>query len=252
MNTSIRLFSKIFFILLLSFQFTSATANTGTVVKIEGTVAVNDSELYEGDTVKQGDTIKTGSDGFVTIVMEDETVLNFDPGTSFKFSEYSYNEEKPAESKSHFSLLKGTFRYISGLLAKSNPDNIKVTAGTATIGIRGTAFSMSFNGSTFSVSLVNGKIQVTSGSLTVELAPGSKLEGTLKAIENGTAQPEIMTDTEKTNLNYVIDILKPYAEQAGITLGYDTSTDLIDATVVGGGGGGGDTGCAASTTTPCP
>ena len=36
----------------------------------------------------------------------------------------------------------GTVRYASGQIAKNNPTSIKITTPTATIGVRGTDFSM--------------------------------------------------------------------------------------------------------------
>ncbi len=133
MNTKIRLFSKLLLILLLSFQVSHAVANAGKVFNIKGTAAVNGSELRSGDTISEGDIIKTGANSSVQIIMQDRTVLDLNENTRFQVSKYSYNKDKPAKNKSSFTLLKGAFRYISGLIAKNRPQNVQISAGTATV-----------------------------------------------------------------------------------------------------------------------
>ncbi|MCH8079295.1 MAG: hypothetical protein IIA06_05895 [Proteobacteria bacterium] len=58
MTITFRSFSKLLFILLLSFQFASAMSNTGKAFSIKGTAIINESELRSGDTIKEGDIIK--------------------------------------------------------------------------------------------------------------------------------------------------------------------------------------------------
>ena len=119
MTTILRSSSQIFLILLLSFQFTYAMANIGNAFSVQGTAAINGSELISGDNVKEGDIIKTGANSSVQIMMKDRTVLDIKENTRFQISKYSYNKDNPAKNKSSFALLKGTFRYISGLIAKN-------------------------------------------------------------------------------------------------------------------------------------
>jgi len=174
MSTNIRLFSKLLLILLLTFQFTHAMANTGKAFSIRGTAALNGSELTTADTVKEGDIIKTGANSSVKIIMEDKTVLDIGENTRFQISKYSYNKEKPAESRSRFSLLKGTFRFISGLIAKNKPQNVQISAGTATIGIRGSFDTISFDGTTVTVDTSLGTATITfSNGETVTITRGN-------------------------------------------------------------------------------
>jgi len=164
MSTQIRLFSKLLLILLLSSQFTHAMANTGKAFSIKGTAVINGSELTIADSIKEGDIIKTGANSSVKIIMKDRTVLDIGENTRFQISKYSYNKEKPAESRSSFSLLKGTFRYISGLIAKNRPQNVQISAGTATIGIRGSFDTISLVGNLLSVITSVGTATITSAN----------------------------------------------------------------------------------------
>ena len=161
MSMKIRLFSKLLLILLLSFQFTNAMANTGKAFSIKGTAVINGSELTIADSIKEGDIIKTGANSSVKIIMQDKTVLDIGENTRFQISKYSYNKQKPAESRSSFSLLKGTFRYISGLIAKNKPQNVQISAGTATIGIRGSFDTVTFDGITVTVDTSIGVATIT-------------------------------------------------------------------------------------------
>ena len=153
MTITFRSFSKLLLILLLSLQFANAMANTGKAIIIKGTAVINDAELSSGSTIKEGDIIKTGANGSVKIIMKDRTVLDIGENTRFELSEYSYSKETPAKNKSIFKLLgakgavrlKGAFRYISGLIAKNRPQNVQVAVGTATIGVRGSFDSISFD-----------------------------------------------------------------------------------------------------------
>jgi len=174
MAITFRSFSKLLFILLLSIQFANAMANMGKAFSIKDTAVINESELRAGDTIKEGDIIKTGANSSVKIIMKDRTVLDINDNTRFEITKYSYNKEAPAKNKSSFRLLKGAIRYMSGLIAKQRHQNVQISAGTATIGIRGSFDTISFDGTTISVdnsigtaiiTLANGEtVTITSDS----------------------------------------------------------------------------------------
>ncbi len=188
MNMKIRLFSKLLLILLLSFQVSHVMANTGKAFSIKGTAVINGSELTIADSIKEGDIIKTGANSSVQIMMKDRTVLDINENTRFQISKYSYNKDNPAKNKSSFALLKGTFRYISGLIAKNKPQNVQISAGTATIGIRGSFDSISYDGT-------NVNVVVSIGRATMTLANGEQI--TINSNHTGTAN--IVTGTSSVN-----------------------------------------------------
>src|SRR6185369_14167217 len=51
----------------------------------------------------------------------------------------------PKTDKFLVDIVKGGMRAITGLIGKRNYENVKVTATTATIGIRGSAFNLEYN-----------------------------------------------------------------------------------------------------------
>jgi FecR protein len=151
--------SLIILILLVGAQV--SYANSGKAFSITGTATVNDEPLTLSTELKEGDIIKTTEGSAVKVIMQDKTVLDINEKTSFKITKYAYNKDAPDEGSSSFSLLKGTFRYISGLIAKKDPNKVKFSAGTATIGIRGTFSTIGFDGTEVSATSSIGTTKIS-------------------------------------------------------------------------------------------
>jgi hypothetical protein len=94
--------------------------------------------LTDGDEVFEGSRIVTGRKSHVTIRFSDESVFSLGPDSQMTVDKYAY-EKDPAKSSLTARIVKGTFRFISGLIAKAKPENMNVHLGlVATIGVRGT------------------------------------------------------------------------------------------------------------------
>ena len=143
-------------------------ANSGKAFSIKGKVTINDERLTLATQIKEGDVIKTGADSAVKVIMKDGTVLDILENSGFKITKYAYNKEAPEDSQSSFSILGGAFRYISGLIAKKDPTKVQLSAGTATIGIRGTFVSVNYTGLT---TQEQAKEAINNASKTVDSAP---------------------------------------------------------------------------------
>jgi len=87
--------------------------------------------------VSSGDVIKTDAEGFVGIIFADDTVVSMGPHSEFALDDFQFN---PAGKELSFvmRMLKGTFSFLSGQIAKLSPDNVKLMTPDATLGIRGT------------------------------------------------------------------------------------------------------------------
>ena len=92
-----------------------------------------------GDPVQEKDRIVVQAGGRVGISMNDESLLSIGSNSSVVINRYSFNPVT-RDGQVETSVLKGTFRFVSGLIARVNPNAIKVTTPSATIGIRGTDF----------------------------------------------------------------------------------------------------------------
>jgi len=90
-----------------------------------------------GGAVYRGDVVRTAKDGSLGIVLTDDTTLSLGPNSELAIKDYAFD---PKEGK--FALLarmaKGTFVYLSGLIAKLAPNSIHLEIPDATIAVRGT------------------------------------------------------------------------------------------------------------------
>lgn len=119
-----------------------ALAAAGEVTELKGTATAQRGEepprtLDTGDPVYENDTVTTAKDARVEIRFVDDTVFSLGPESSFAIEDYEYSPE--AEEASFAGrVIKGTFRFVTGLVASRKPDAFKVNTAVATIGIRGT------------------------------------------------------------------------------------------------------------------
>lgn len=112
--------------------------------------------LKTASNIYMNDTLLTDAASEAQIVFTDNSTMAFREGTKLYINDYNYapKKQKDPESKSVgtyiVDLITGGFRTITGLVAKENPDDYKVNTPVATIGVRGTEFSVYYkDGKTF-------------------------------------------------------------------------------------------------------
>jgi hypothetical protein len=94
-------------------------------------------KLVAGDAIYSGDAISTGKDTTLDILFADGS--RFAVGTQAEFVVDRFVYKHGAEGDAfHSRIIKGVFRFVSGLIAKSKGRDMKVSVSVATIGIRGT------------------------------------------------------------------------------------------------------------------
>ena len=72
--------------------------------------------------------------------------ITLGPNTRFRVDNFVYDEQNAGEGRFLVSLLRGSVRALTGLIAKANNRNVGFATATATIGIRGTGFDMACPG----------------------------------------------------------------------------------------------------------
>ena len=88
------------------------------------------------DPIYEGESIVTGPDGEVHLNMEDGGYIGVRPGTRMHI--VNFRAEGGADDRSVIRLLEGSFRSITGWIAKFDSNKVLVRTPTAAIGIRGT------------------------------------------------------------------------------------------------------------------
>lgn len=139
-SVSIRVFAILGLAVLFAFD---ALAAVGTVQFTNGEVRIRDvagtvRAAKKGDAINEGDTILTGSVASAQLKMSDDGILAIRPDSELKLDIYRFIGKQDGTENAVMSLLRGGFRTITGLIGRTNKDNYRVRAGTATIGIRGT------------------------------------------------------------------------------------------------------------------
>ena len=93
------------------------------------------STPVKGTPVDPGDRIATGANGMAQLTMVDNARLSLRPATQFQIE--AYPQRADAADGAILSLLKGTLRTFTGLLASGNRDKFVMKTRVATVGIRG-------------------------------------------------------------------------------------------------------------------
>lgn len=117
-------------------------AVAGNVQFVHGNVQVTTPAgtrlLRKGDKVAEGDTISTAVASSAQIKMLDGGFVAIRPNTQMKFDKFVFKGKQDGSERSFFSLLKGGFRAVTGLIGSRNKHNYRIKTPSATIGIRGT------------------------------------------------------------------------------------------------------------------
>ena len=112
------------------------------------------SPLNAGDNVVRRETVATGRDSAAKIVFVDQTNLSLGPQARIVLDEVVFAGQ-PSGGRAVLNLAEGAFHFVSGRLAK---ENYEIRTGVATIGIRGTMFSVLAQRGRTIVTLEQGEI----------------------------------------------------------------------------------------------
>ncbi len=113
----------------------------GKVDLVEGDVRFFDKNRRRrlprlGDPLYEGESIATGANGEVHLGMEDGGYIGVRPNTRMRI--VSYKAEGGPDDRSVIGLVEGSFRSVTGWIAKLGRNSDMVRTPTATIGVRGT------------------------------------------------------------------------------------------------------------------
>ena len=120
----------------------TGAAPIGKVATAEGPVTATRADgtavtLGLDDPVYQGDVVETGAGAAVGLVFNDDTTFALDQNARMVLDELIYDPDS-GQGSSLFSVIEGTFIFVSGEIAANNPDDMTIRTPVATIGVRGT------------------------------------------------------------------------------------------------------------------
>jgi hypothetical protein len=113
----------------------------GTIELVEGGVSVTGADrrartVRKGDMLFEGDAIATTADGELHANLTDGGVIAVRPNTQLRITRYQANGD--ASDTSILNLVKGSFRSITGWIARTNPAGYQIRTPNSTLGVRGT------------------------------------------------------------------------------------------------------------------
>lgn len=127
----------------------NAADMAGIVKVVRGPVTVQRGQaalpVSVGDRLYAGDRIQTPADGAIGMTLRDDTLLSLGPKTSFVLEQYEF-EQSAGSGKIAVRIIKGTLRFVTGLIGKAAPESQQLSTPNATIGIRGTDFIVDIPG----------------------------------------------------------------------------------------------------------
>ena len=125
------------------------------------------SQLYgeirisRGQTLREGDTIRTESSGHVHVRFEDNAILSVRPSSELEIVAYQFDENNPGNSQIKLNLIEGTARAVSGEAAKAAKERFRLNTPIAAIGVRGTDFVVSTTPNSMMALVNEGSIVVS-------------------------------------------------------------------------------------------
>lgn len=164
----------------------SSRADIGRVTELSGNAVIKRNSgsiiVSKGTLVEINDRVET-KNGRVKITFNDDTVVTVTESSSLLIDDFVYS---PSSKSGKLSLktAMGTVRYVSGNIAHSNPNSVKINTPTAAIAVRGTDFTMSVAESGASMIILLPACEVdqsvdlrglTCGSGKIEVDSGGKI-----------------------------------------------------------------------------
>lgn len=100
------------------------------------------SPAAAGMKLRAGDSIETGGDGSIGVILRDDTLLALGPKSALAIDSFLF---APKEGKLGLvaRLSRGTLDFFTGLVGKLSPESVRIDTPVSSIGIRGTHFVVS-------------------------------------------------------------------------------------------------------------
>lgn len=97
-----------------------------------------------GQVLFKGDTLTTGKNGRIGVTFNDNTRFAAGPNSRIAVQDFAFNDTTH-QGKFMTQVDKGSLAVVSGQIAKSEKDAMKVRTPTALLGVRGTRFVVQVN-----------------------------------------------------------------------------------------------------------
>jgi len=137
-----------FVLLILSLTLFTSTAQAessvaGFVKTVQGDALIvrgdASTPAKPGDILHVSDAVTTAKDSTVGIMLEDDTLLSLGPNSGLELNDFAFAPQEENYSIG-LRLLKGSFAYMSGVIARLAPEKVHIETPDAVIAVHGTSF----------------------------------------------------------------------------------------------------------------
>lgn len=116
------------------------------------------------------DTVVTNATSTGEIIFTDGSVVSLRNNTTYSINQYHFDSQgRGSDNEYDASLSTGGFRTLTGWIPKNNPRGYKVNTPVATIGVRGTDYSIFYDAAGLAVRLNKGALVIANRAGQVEL-----------------------------------------------------------------------------------
>lgn len=210
-------------------------ADVGNVSELNGVARIVRDEPVEASleaNIKSYDTLET-SNGRMGITFLDDTQIRLTEHSQVLVDEFVF-DPNPDNSKMALNFAKGTARFVTGKLGLVPKKNIKIRTNSATIGIRGTDFTITVNeiGESLIILLPNldgtssGEIEVTTAMGTVLL--NKPYESTVTTVFEAPPSNPVILDLTLDIIDNMLIVNPPERIRETIEESTSSSSNVLD------------------------
>ncbi len=127
-------------------------------------------EAVRGMSIQIGDTV-ISKDARLQLRFGDGSFVALAPGSEFRVNAYSWSGAPDGKERLSMTLVKGGLRTVTGLIGKAMQSAYEMATGVATIGIRGTEYTIVY-GRSITGTVAEGRIAVCNSAGCLEGGPG--------------------------------------------------------------------------------
>jgi hypothetical protein len=122
---------------------------SGVVKTVKGAVHIERAgqslDAAIGTEIYNSDRIVTGPESSVGITLRDNTLLSEGANSILELNKFAFNSTT-YDGALDATIKRGSLAVVDGKLAKANPDSVRYSTPTTTLGVRGTEFIIEVGG----------------------------------------------------------------------------------------------------------
>ena len=207
----------------------------GSITELRGNTRVVRDKPYESVidfSLNSMDRLATAN-GRMGVTFRDETTIRLTEHSEVVVDEFVFDPD-PSKSSMALNFIKGTGRFVSSKKPRIPKDNISIRTNAATIGIRGTDFTLTVKetGETL-VILLPDETGEASGEITVNTALGQVIlnkpyESTTVMNFESTPTPSVILDLTLSMIDNMLIVNPPQEKESTVNETNTNAANILD------------------------